>query len=116
MGLTATSLPYPEPTEQVRNGAADIQALAESLDPRVPYKIKVISGGFTTAAQGGIAFTVPFPNVVAAAAMLVGAGSIGMQRASGAPPGQVWINPFNTTNGQLVTNTFLALDLIVWGY
>lgn len=116
MGQTSHQLPWPEPTAPVRDGAAAIRALAEVLDPRVPFQMTVISGGFTTAAGGGIAFTVPFQNVVGAAAMLVGSGAIGMQRASGSPPGQVWINPFNTTNGQLVTNTFMALDLIVWGY
>jgi len=76
------------------------------------------SGGWTTNAYGGITFTVPFQTVDAASALLVGTGPIVFQRSSGAPAATVWINAINssTPGGTVIANTFVVLDVVVWGH
>lgn len=116
MGTTPHGAPYPEGTDKVVNGDDAIKALAQWVDPRAPYQVAIYSGGYTTNSYGGITFTLPFQTVQAAAAAYVGTGSpIALQRSPAAPAGQAWINAFNTTNGSLVANTFIQVDVVIWG-
>jgi len=116
MGTAPNGAPWPDGTAQLRDGDNAIKALADWVDSRAPYQMVLFSGGYTTNSYGGITFTLPFPTVYAVAALYVGTGApIGMQRSPAAPAGQVWANAYNTTNGDVVANTFIQVDVIVWG-
>lgn len=116
MGTSPNGAPWPDGTAQVRDGDNAIKALADWFDPRAPYVVAVYSGGYTTNSYGGITFNLPFQTVHAAAVAYVGTGSpIILQRSPAAPAGQAWVNAINSTNGSIVANTFIQVDVVVWG-
>lgn len=62
MATTIGGLPYPLPSAPVANGAADIRALAEAVDARVPFRAALGTFAFTPpGAAGGITTAVTFP-------------------------------------------------------
>jgi len=70
MGTTATGLPYPEPTDPVANGAADIRALAEAIGTTWQrQKGLEYLGGYVTSG----AITMPAFGVVDAVGVSLGA-------------------------------------------
>ncbi len=77
MGTTAHGLPYPEPTAPVANGAADMRALAEAIDPH--YGVKVAAGvaSVTTDAFGNVVLGAPY---VPAGCKVIAGVVIGNQR------------------------------------
>jgi hypothetical protein len=116
MGSEPNGAPWPDGTAQLRDGDDAIKALAQWADPRAPFRVAVFAGGYTTNQYGGITFTLPFQTVNAAAVAYVGTGSpIMLQRSPAAPAGQAWINAINSTNGTLVANTFIQVDVVIWG-
>lgn len=115
---TPHGLPWPEPTNPVRDGAAAIRSLAEYVDPRVPWEVYATSGGYTTNQFGGIALTTPFNNVVLGVAQMRTSGyaPIVLQSSNGAPASTYWVNAYNVDDHSLVFNTFIVIDVIVMGY
>ncbi len=65
-GTTPSGLPYPLPSEPVRDGAVAIRNLAEKLDPRAPYGQMVINQNQATNGDGYFSINAP-GNFIAAA-------------------------------------------------
>jgi hypothetical protein len=59
MGTTPSGLPYPEPTEPVRNGAANIKALATAIDIRGGGLLVQAGSSVINTNQAGDANVVP---------------------------------------------------------
>jgi hypothetical protein len=119
MGTTGTGLPYPEPTAQVRNGAADIKALADALTAQNPAaKLRFFSQSLTTNASGDIALPVPGVNVSGATAITWNAtpatAGAYLARITGAPAATVWFRVFLASGAALV-NSAVSFNAIVWG-
>lgn len=98
MGTTPNGLPYPEDTGPVRQGAADIRALAEGIR---------IAQGFATfpTGQGTRSVTVAFPPGLFTEAPQVVASPTGSFVTASVPTGQVNVNGcmiqglYRTANG-----------------
>jgi len=119
-GYTPHGLPWPDPTNPVRDGATAIRTLAEYIDPRVPWECYATSGGWTTNQFGGIAIgSLPFNNVVLGVAQMRTSGPgahIFLQSSNGAPASTYWVNAYNIDDGSSVVNTFIVIDVIIMGY
>jgi hypothetical protein len=114
--LTATSLPYPEPSAPVRNGAADIRALADALTAQLPQsRLAFFNAAATTNGTGDVAFDTGLGSVNGVVATMYTTATAAMTciRLSGAPAGQVWLRVF--TGAAPLANTAVTYNAMVWG-
>ena len=116
MGSTAHGLPWPDPTAPVRNGSADIRALAEAIDPRIPNKTYHTYGGYSTNVTGDVA--IPTPGITTNVGMIgtiESTGSYFMTKMAGPGNGVIVLRVFNSVTGAVLANGFIIMSVYTWG-
>ena len=111
-GTTPNGLPYPLPSEPVRDGAVAIRNLAEKLNPRAPYGQMVINQNQATDAQGY--FTINAPGQYVAATIgysgTFGPIIVNVYNSGGTGVGFKAFQP----NGTPVANTTISITGVIF--